>query len=450
MAEINRRLFLKYSAHTSLAGFAVLQGSALGRSRVAPEPRLANAAEGSYGTLRPAGPDLALPPGFQYRRFGIAGDVMSDGRPTPARHDGMAAFTLPNGNIRLIRNHEVRRRPEGGPVVEPTYDPWAGGGTTSLEIDATTREIVRDFVSLSGTVRNCAGGPTPWGSWLTCEEAVVGETRGAGRPHGYVFEVPVDAAEPVDPMPLRAMGRFIHEALAVDPTTGVVYLTEDFGRAGFYRFVPERPYRRGESRGDLTVGGALQMLAVAERPNVDCNDGQEVGVGLPVEWIDIDDPDPPTAEADPAAVFEQGWSRGAARFSEVEGCWWGDGGVYFSCTNGGDARCGQIWHYGPHGNRDGELRLVFESPSTEVLDSPDNLCVSPRGGVIICEDGSFRQFVRGLTPAGTLFDFAENICNDSEFAGATFSPDGETLFLNIQDDPGATYAVWGPWERGGL
>ena len=458
MADLNRRSFL--TAGTAMMGFAALQGCGLrGTTRPLPGRGATTVGVGSYGPLQTAGPDLTLPPGFQYRKFGLAGSIMSDGVATPLAHDGMAAFPLPNGNIRLIRNHEVRRRPSSEEVPDLVYDPVAGGGTTSMEIDPVTREVVRDFVSLTGTAVNCAGGATPWGSWLTCEEVIAGRnglehnstsTRRwrTQREHGYVFEIPAAAEGLIDPVPLRAMGRFVHEAAAVDPATGIVYLTEDRGRAGFYRFLPSRPYRDGE-QGDLAAGGELQMLAVEGQPNLDCATGREVGPRLPIRWVTIDDPDPPQALQNASAVFDQGWDQGGARFSRVEGCFYGDGSIYFTCTDGGDARFGQIWHYRPDGDDGGELILVFESTSREILDRPDNICVSPRGGIVITEDGGGGNFVRGLTPEGRMFDFAENVANSSEFAGPTFSPDGETLFLNIQR-PGATYAIWGPWDVGGF
>jgi secreted PhoX family phosphatase len=371
---------------------------------------------------------------------------MSDGFPTPGAHDGMAAFPLPNGNVRLIRNHELGGREPGAPLATPAYDERTAGGTTSLEIDPASRAVVRDFVSLSGTHRNCAGGPTPWGSWLSCEESVAERAGGTSPVHGYIFEVPVAAEGPVEPLPLRAMGRFVHEAVAVDPATGIVYETEDQGRAGFYRFLPERPYTT-VAPADLAVGGRLQMLAVRDRPNADLASGQTPGVVLSVAWVDIADPDPADAGANPSAVFDQGWAYRGARFSRVEGCWYAEGSIWFTCTDGGDAACGQVWRYTPAAE---EMVLVFESPSDALLDYPDNVCISPRGGIVLCEDGRGRQYVRGLTREGKLFDFASNLASDSEFAGATFSPDGGTLFLNIQNDPGATFAIWGPWEQGAL
>lgn len=450
MKGYGRREFLRRSgfiAGTALA-FARLQelaGQVESSSRLRAAP-----GEGGYGPLSPAG-DLALPEGFRYHRFGEAGSLMSSGHPTPLAHDGMAAFPLPNGNVRLVRNHEMAGRGTSQPVLPETYDPAAGGGTTSLEVDPVTRELVADFTSLDGTVRNCAGGPTPWGSWLTCEETTLGVGAGLERPHGYVFEVPASATGPVEPVPLRAMGRFVHEAVAVDPRSGFVYETEDQNPGGFYRFVPDEPYGGPDRPGDLTRGGRLEMLAVDGARRADLASGQEVGRVLPVRWVPIDDPDPRNVEADPAAVWSQGRELGGAAFSRCEGCWYGDGAVYFSCTDGGDADEGQIWEYRPGSNASGgTLRLLFESPGADVLHNPDNVCVSPRGGIVLCEDGGPRQFVRGLTPDGRIFDFAENLVSTSEIAGATFSPDGRTLFFNLQNQPGATYAVWGPWEDGSL
>ena len=475
MSRLNRRSFLRHAAGVAgagMTGFVSLGAWACSRHDVpgGQAPTLRGAIDGGYGPLAQAGPELSLPEGFQYRRLASAGSTMSDGLRTPGLHDGMAAFPLPNGNIRLIRNHEVLVRDPDAPIPQPVYDTGTGGGTTSLEIDPRTRELVRDYVSLSGTARNCAGGPTPWGSWLTCEEIVVGPLSQEARSqlpipvtprdsasqririqiqqaHGYVFEVPVDAESPVRPVPLKAMGRFVHEAIAVDPDTGIIYETEDASTAGFYRFLPNRPGVNGASA-DLSAGGRLEILAIRERPEYDCSKDQTVGASLPVSWVPIDDPDPSSAERNPLAVFQQGRDGGAARFTRVEGCWYGDRQIYFTCTDGGDAGRGQVWSYRPDADG-GLLTLVFESPGPEVLEHPDNLCVSPRGGILLCEDGDGQNFVRGLTPEGRLFDFALNIESDSEFAGSTFSPDGQTLFLNIQN-PGATFAIWGPWERGAL
>jgi secreted PhoX family phosphatase len=464
MADFTRRAFLRRSAAYAggtVGGFASLEALAAwvaaNRSLRATRPE-AQLGTGGYGPLRAAGPELALPEGFSYRVIGVEGSRMSDGYLTPGSHDGMAAFALPNGNIRLIRNHEVANPPRANASVgDPAtaYDPGAGGGTVSLEIHPETRELIRDFVSLNGTWRNCAGGPTPWNTWLSCEEAFFGHESGFGATHGYIFEVPaaLERAERSDP--LTAMGRLVHEAVAVDPDTGIVYETEDHFRAGLYRFLPHVPYRTGE-RGDLRAGGRLQMLAIRDRPRYDTRTGQRAGRPLPAYWVDIEEPDPQGGPDDHSVVFEQGYARGGALFSRLEGCWYGNGSVYFDATDGGDAKLGQIWQYRPTGPDDGILTLILESPHRRVLNRPDNLCVSPRGALVICEDANTRrQYVRGLTPDGRVFDIATNIANDSELAGATFSPDGRTLFFNFLGNParrirGMTFAVWGPWELGAV
>jgi hypothetical protein len=382
---------------------------------------------------------------------------MSDGSPTPGAFDGMAAFGMPDGTIRLLRNHENRDAPltahvKGDPSF--AYDARAGGAVSTLEIRlgaSGAPELVRDFISLNGTIVNCAGGPTPWGSWLTCEESVSGRATGWGQEHGYIFEVPSAANDEVKATPIKAMGRFVHEAVAVDPRSGIVYETEDQQTSGFYRYRPRR-------RDSLAEGGRLQMLAIRDRPGYDTATGQVVGRWLPVTWVDIDDADPAGRAIHPLTVYRQGTAKGGARFARLEGCWYGDGSIYFHSTSGGDAQVGQVWRYQPGSwFRGDRLVLIFESPSPEILDYPDNITVSPRGGIVICEDGGGDQYLRGLTPGGELFDIAKNVLNQTEFAGACFSPDGNLLFVNIMGstrdggpDGSCTVAIRGPWERGAL
>lgn len=471
-----RRRFLRGAA--SLAALPALQGlewlSLHGRLE-------AHAGRGSYGPLVPT-PDLrdgqlriALPEGFRYRSFSRAGESMSDGRLVPLAHDGMAVFNMPDGRFRLVRNHEDRNPPGAGSIAPDgtAYDSKAGGGTTTLVVNPFTRELERHYVSLCGTIVNCAGGVTPWGSWITCEETNAGPNAGWDRQHGYCFEVPASADGTVPAVPLPDMGRFSHEAIAVDPATGIVYETEDNGgNSGFYRFVPNTP-------GVLVDGGRLQMLKVRDAHQYDTRTGQARGTQLPVEWVDIADPDP--AGQTSTAVFNQGFGLGGARFARLEGCWYGNGAIYFDATSGGDADAGQIWEFRPTSDG-GVLTLIFESRGTDELDSPDNLAVSPQGALLLCEDGDDQQYLRGLTLDGRIFDFAMNLQTTHEWAGATFAvadprwndvairgthpPLGGleqriTLFVNRQGATGGsnppaagaeglTFAIWGPWLRGAL
>jgi uncharacterized protein len=449
VTTMDRRVFLARTA--AAAGGTIAGSEAL--MRLANRAALAdfNAAARGYGPVKPK-PDqhgrlvLALPAGFTYVTFGDIGSPMSDGRPTPLALDGMAAFKGPRGTVRLIRNHEDRNLPPAGSIEAGpgAYDQAAGGGTTTLDYDPKRRRLVRSFVSLEGTTVNCAGGHgLHRHSWLTGEETVAGPANGFEKPHGYLFEVPVDRGRGDDPhsRPLRAMGRFSHEAAATDHRNGVVYETEDPGSgrgAGFYRFLPNNPRR-------LRAGGKLQILAIRGKPQFDARENQEPGRSLPVRWIDIPDPDPEYVDInDPRGTFDQGWERGAAKFNRLEGCWYADGSVFFVSTSGGDAKngdvnsdqyregYGQVWEYRIKKRR---LILHYESPGGEVMDSPDNLTVTPRGGLMACED-------------------------DASDTGVCFSPDGDTVFVNLYGDStgtpadhageGMTCAITGPWRRGPL
>ncbi len=464
MSKLDRRDFLIRSAGVAgraVAGLTALNAiSSQASARSLMGPPVAEQGDGGYGRLRDAGPELSLPEGFEYRVLSAEGSVMSDGNIAPPKHDGMCAFPMANGNIRLIRNHEVAANPSPNAAIgdpEAAYDVGAGGGTTSLEIDPNTREVIRDFVSLNGTWRNCSGGPTPWGSWLSGEEAFFGQESGFGKPHGYMFDVPVTRETTEYTEPLVEMGRFVHEAVAVDPTSGIVYQTEDHFRAGFYRFLPNEPYRGASNPGDLRAGGRLQMLAMRDRKQYDTKERQRVGRTLPTYWIDIRFPNPLGGPAAFNNVFTQGFEDGAARFSRLEGCWYDDGLVYFVATDGGNRELGQVWQYEATGDDEGALTLIYESRSRGALKRPDNMCVSPRGCIMLCEDANLtRQYVRGLTKEGRLFDVVGCRINFGELAGVTFSPDGKTMFCNTLGDPvrspppAMTFAIWGPWETGAV
>ena len=194
-----------------------------------------------FGPLAPD-PDklLDLPDGFSYSIVSRIGDAMSDGFRVPGMPDGMAAFPGDGGRVVLVRNHELEAKwVERGPFGAknelfekmPTkfvYDPGRSGqpsigGTTNLVYDPRSKKLEREFLSLVGTEYNCAGGPTRWGSWISCEESTLTAGDDRQRDHGYPFEIPADAKGPVAPLPFQAMGRFRREAIAIDPRSGIVY-----------------------------------------------------------------------------------------------------------------------------------------------------------------------------------------------------------------------------------
>jgi secreted PhoX family phosphatase len=497
MTVMDRRAFIGRGA--AFAGAGLFSAGAVealtARSALARHKRGTRSPYGSLHRVRDraTGRDiLALPRGFTYTTFGAIGSRMTDGNITPLALDGMAVFPHPTDRrlVRLIRNHEDRNRagagsnpvrPDEAPAV---YDALAGGGCSTLDYDPRgTGCLVQDFISLKGTIVNCAGGYSyGYRGWITGEETV----STFGKKHGYAFFVPVDreAGDPKGGEPIVPMGRFAHEAVATDQRTGIVYQTDDPGSgvgAGFYRYVPTDP-------ADLFAGGRLQMLGIRNRPQSDLRENQVVGDVQPAQWFDIDDVDPALpANSSPTSVFGQGFSKGGAKFNRLEGCWW-DGGqsVYFVSTSGGDVKngdvnsdgfaegYGQVWRYRA-GRLDGDLTLIYESDGAEALDSPDNLCVTPRGGLILCEDDASsdsdlnRQApgvedvnrLIGYGRDGRVFEFAVNRLNDSELAGATFSPDGRVLFVNIlgsttgtvspyTGNEGMTIAITGPWYRGPL
>lgn len=388
-----------------------LRGAALAAGAVAGVPALealgllkargrihAAKGKGGYGPLVPT-PDLrdgvlrmALPEGFQYRSFSPAGATMSDGNLVPLAHDGMAVFNMPDGRFRLVRNHEDRNPPGLGSTAIDTnaYDPLGGAGTTTLVVNPFTRELERDFISLTGTIVNCAGGITPWQSWVTGEETNAGISSGWSRQHGYCFEVPASADTSVPAFPILDMGRFSHEAVAVDPETWIVYETEDNGgNSGFYRFLSHTP-------GVLLNGGTLQMLAIDGRFNYDTRINQAIGVALPVTWVTIANPNPPGTSS--TAVYNQGRALGGAQFARLEGCWYGNGAVYFVATSGGNTLSGQVWEFRPEGDG-GTLTLIFESSGPDELDGPDNIAVSPQKRSAAVR-GRRRRSVRARADAG--------------------------------------------------
>ena len=459
--NLSRRHFLKTAGAISV-GFGGLQ-TLIGKNAFA-APSVSKMPYGFGELIRDPDQILDLPKGFSYRLFSPAGTKMDDGFFVPTRHDGMAAFPGPNGKTILVRNHEVEGSdPAHGPYgennqelgrlpAELVYDSGkeAGpslGGTTTLVYDTRIGRLESHRLSLTGTLRNCAGGPTPWDSWISCEETTLRASETLARNHGYNFEVPATPfGGPAEPKPLEAMGRVRHEAVAVDPRTGIVYQTEDMEDGLIYRFIPTEP-------GKLVRGGRLQALAVRWSPKLDTRNWDipaRVLVGRPLDvyWVDLDEVDSPKDD-----LRRQGYERGAAKFARGEGMWYGRPSIFFACTNGGWKKLGQVWRYTPshfEGTEKeerfpGKLELFIEPNNGDLVERCDNVTVAPWGDLILCEDGEGDEYLVGVTPEGDIYKFARQPEGKSELAGATFSPDGSTLFVNLQEQ-GFSVAITGPWR----
>ncbi|MDH5493670.1 MAG: PhoX family protein, partial [Myxococcales bacterium] len=400
--RITRRAFLR-----GLGGAAIAAGLPL-------SGLLRSSANALYGPLvaDPAGL-LDLPAGFSYvvvdRRFGI----MSDGYRIPFYPDGMGVFSGPGGALILMRNHEIPITGiSAGPYLpgqtppREAYSATAYGAVTRVVVDPLTLAPISSNLVLTGTVRNCGGGETPYG-WLSCEET--------GEPgHGYVFLCDPAAATVQRPQRIDGFGRFAHEGAAMDPLTEITYLTEDISSSPLYRFVPSRlgsPFR-----------GELQAMRIVGMPNRNTS-LMRVGEIVAVDWVPV---------ADPSAALEstsaQAFAGGAAVIRRGEGIWFQGGSATFASTSGGTSGLGQIFRHDPGA---GTLELLAEGADPAVLDMPDNLTVAPWGDVYIAEDGPRGNFMRILSPDGSISTFARNAASAGELAGPCFSPDGRVLFLNL-------------------
>lgn len=434
------------SISTHRRQFLGLTGAAFGAfASSCTQPRMAAspAAASPVGALQtdPAG-ILDLPPGFSYRVLSKLGEAMDDGGTVPDKADGMGCFDLGNGKIALVRNHELKANDDGAGVAGRAFDTFGKslrplpGGTTTLVLDAATLAVEKQYRSLAGTIRNCAGGVTPWGSWLTCEEDVSTPDGRINQSHGWAFEIPATAPGLVDPVPLRAMGRFKREAACVDPATGIVYQTEDQQDSLLYRFIPKVP-------GRLAEGGQLQALVVDGIGDTRNWASADVAPGqwLAARWVDMHDVESPNDD-----LRARGAAQGAAIFARGEGIWMGDGEMYFTCTSGGAAKEGQIFRLRPRVDGPDGLQLFFESDDRTTYSYGDNLCIAPNGHLIVCEDqytDTVDNYLRGITPHGEAYAFAR-LRLQTEPAGACFSPDGKTLFVNAYS-PTMTLAITGPW-----
>jgi uncharacterized protein len=445
----SRRNFIQQCLAVS-AGFSGLSAFLTSKSEAA--PIYFGVTENSW---------LELPEGFTAKIISRWGDKMSDGFLVPGRADGMAAFAI-GKKVVLIRNHENNPQPTKYSAFGESMDLFPKvnkdqlfdfgygktpglGGTTTLVYDERKQIVEEQFLSLAGTYRNCAGGPTPWNSWITCEEDTTAKGEIAEQFHGYNFEVPAANRKITTPVPLKEMGRFNHEAVCVDPASGIVYQTEDAHDGLIYRFIPH-------VNGRLAKGGTLQALAIKGEQRFDTRNWSErrmnPGDTLATEWITVTDVD---GSVDDLRL--RGFAQGAAVFARGEGMWFGRNEVFFACTNGGTKKSGQVFRYVPspaegktgEASTPGKLTLFAEPNDTNILKYCDNLTVSPWGDVVLVED-STDAYIRGITPVGKIYNIGRNIGSKSELAGICFSPSGKTMFVNIQDQ-GLTFAITGPWDK---
>lgn len=473
-----------FTRHSALTGAGVALAGSVGVLATAPNALASTESETAstesaddcgggvgYGPLVPD-PEgiLALPAGFRYRVITHSGRTkLESGEFTPSNHDGTAAFDGPRGTTLLVNNHELKgpranwKHPV--PLTEGlVYDPAASGGCTVVEVRPDGR--VAEWVGIAGTSTNCAGGRTPWGTWLTCEEnSDRAGTNGMTKDHGYVFEVdPVDRRANRDPKPLKFFGRYDHEAVVIDPKRGHAYLTEDAANPNglFFRWTPPKgfEYGPGKFRGLADDAGILQAPKCFDSGGKfvdDLSRATKIGTVYGVDWVDVPDRDARTV-----AVRKQFGAGEVTRARKLEGMWWGDGGAYIVSSyareeSPGAAHDGQVWFYDPK-RRTLTLKVLLgvnPDPSRDgALDGPDNITVSPYGGLVIAEDGEGVQHLFGATDSGRTYPIARNELNIgteeepeySEFAGVTFSPDGRTLYACIQT-PGIMLAITGPWKR---
>ncbi len=427
---------------------------------------------------------LEVPAGFRAVVIQRSGDATDDGHRVPTQPDGMTCLADRAGRWVLLRNHELgtpaSARSEGidpdwhgdapppgayrqnmrGAVLKVTLDPAAL--KSALDGTPGSPAVLGTHVVLSGTDNNCSGGTVVTGDvagWVSCEESDAPD-------HGWAFLARVDDDVAVDAASRRltSWGRFKHEAIAFDPTSGIVYMSEDHAEGLLYRHVPSDP-------ADPFGPGMLEALRV---PGLAHSDAHRLGATVSeppwsagtrrdVQWLPIEDP---TAASSPCRV--QGRAAGATAFTRGEGIARDpvDGAIVFVASLGGPAHAGQVFRLTAN-----ELQLLAEVEDRSRLSAPDNITIAPWGDLIVCEDnydgrGIEHQHVRGLRSDGSVYDIVKNLQTQSgglspdasppapdaippgaEFSGCCFSPDGEVLFVNLMSPVNATVAVRGDWER---
>jgi uncharacterized protein len=493
---LSRRALLNRAALTGAGAVAVASGASglmVPAAQASPAPAKSRSPKLFPPLECKPGDLLALPHGFSYAVVAKAGGTqIHDGRgkvvgKTPESPDGTVAVNH-GSRLRLIQNHEISDDGEFNvPHVKGTvYDEGApGGGCTVIET-SRNGDRISQWVALSGTYDNCAGGPAPWGAWLSCEETEV--TAGTGtltKDHGYVFEVFADTPVHQSPKPIKAWGRAAHEAVVVEPSRERVYLTEDASKPTglLYRWTAPRGYKlRPYIANSLSDhAGTLEALAVLTNdgsilPDLAYVTSAEIGRPFKTKWVNV-----PDRTAKTTSLRKQFADGQVTHSKKLEGAWGDAHGMYFVSSFAfaeGDLPANATKHDGQHwyyNYRDQTLTLVayfpyneqlhIESPNWEqtlgrsidlAFDGPDGCHVSPYGTVILTEDGNTANHMLSWTPetgAQAIVrnqmlieksDLGGNVY--SEMTGPTFSPDGRVLFGNVQV-PGYVFAIRGPWAE---
>lgn len=429
---------------------------------------------------------LALPPGFSYKLIAVAGETtLLTGEKTPDRADGTGSFRW-RDRFRLVQNHE--QGPGAALPVPQTagtvYDVAAlGGGCTVIEV---TRggDRISEWVGLSGTISNCAGGITPWDTWLTCEETEVkaGAVSGGvtlAQDHGWIFEVVPAEPRHQKPVPIRAWGRFPHEAVVIEPSRRRVYLTEDASSPNglLYRWTGDGGrLREGGLQQLAPTAGKLEALKVVAPDGGHLDDlsritAQYLNRPLRTSWVEV-----PDRLAITTSTRKQFTADQVTRSKKLEGAWGDDDGFWFdsSYAHAGDIPAGsvlhdgQIWYYHyatatltlkayfPYVAQlhDGADPALIRGAGVTYFDGPDNVHVTPWGGLVLAEDGDGDNHLVGWTESTGAWPLARNQINAAaagavptfnEFTGPNFSPDGRFLFANVQE-PGHSFAISGDFR----